>query len=89
MAHQLSVLYEVVEVSSRVNHSKRVVELCGFIAFLFNIVQEILEVVVRDRELVQQTILLEDLHAEMKKSCVAKGILVLENIEVPFVKVVH
>lgn len=33
MAHQLSVLDEVVEVSSRVNHSQGVVELGSFIAF--------------------------------------------------------
>jgi hypothetical protein len=53
MAHQLSILDEVMEVPSGVNDSQRVMELCRLIAFLFYIVEKVLEVVVRDRELVQ------------------------------------
>lgn len=77
------------EVPSGVNDSQRVMELCRLIAFLFYIVEKVLEVVVRDRELVQQAVLLEDLHTEMEEGLISEHLLVFEDIKVPLVKVVH
>ena len=48
MGHQLTVLYEIVKVTSGVNHTKRVVELGGFVALVFDVEKETFEVVVRN-----------------------------------------
>ena len=46
MAHQLTILYEVMEIPSCVDDSQRIMELSRLIAFLFDVVKKVLEVVV-------------------------------------------
>lgn len=41
------------EVSGGINDSQRVVELSRLIAFLFDVIEKILEIVIGDRELVE------------------------------------
>jgi hypothetical protein len=48
MGHQLSILHEVVEVSSGVDHTQRVVELSRLIALIFYREKKVLKVVVRN-----------------------------------------
>ena len=89
MSHELSVLDEVVEVSSCVDYSYDIMELGCLVALCFDRVQQVLEVCVGDRELVKQSVQLEQLDTEVQKCGISQGLLVLENVEVPLVEVVH
>lgn len=52
-------------------------------------VQQVFEISVRDGKLLQKPVLLEEFDSEMKQGHIAKYLVVLENVEVPFVEVVH
>lgn len=49
--HDLSMLDEVVKVASGFNNSKHVVILAGFVRLMANLAQQVLEVLLGDREL--------------------------------------
>ena len=89
IVHKLTVFYEIVEVSGGVDHPQRVVELGGLVALIFDVQKKVLEIVIRNGEFIEKAVLLEDFHTEMEKSNVAKNFLIFENVEVPFIKVVH
>ena len=77
------------EIPRSVNNPQRIMKLCRLIAFIFDIQKQVFEIIVRNRKLVQQSVLLEYLHAKVQQGDVTEHLLVLKDIEVPFVKLIH
>mmetsp|Transcript_8182 Transcript_8182/g.9875 ORF Transcript_8182/g.9875 Transcript_8182/m.9875 type:complete len:289 (+) Transcript_8182:675-1541(+) len=87
--HQTALLREVVEVSGQFDDLGKVVIAVLLVCRIFDTVYERDQILIGDGKLVQQAIHLEETEAEMQQEVITEGGAVLENIELPLVKIVH
>lgn len=76
-------------VTGQLNNLGQVVIGVLLICVVLDAVDEGDEVLVRDRELLEQAILLEETETEVSEEVIADGAAVLKDVEVPLLKVVH
>ena len=89
MAHQVTILCEVVEVPCNVNDLGQVVIGVLLICRVLDRVEQADEVLVSDGELFEQPILLEQSEAEMNERVFPQSLAVGKHIKVPLVKLIH
>lgn len=82
-------LHEVVVVASHVDGLQHVVVRVVLIEGAADLGKQVLEVVVSDREFLEEAVDGEEFESEVQDGLLSQLVLVLEEVEVPLVEVVH
>ena len=89
MLHQVTLFHKIVEVARQIDHFSLVVVGILIVRRVLDAIDQGDEVLISDRKLLKQTILLEETEAKVDKDVFSEHIAVLKDVEVPLFELVH
>jgi len=89
VSHKLSLLHKEVEIAGQLHDLRHVVVRILLISCVLDTIDERDEVLVGNRELVEESILLEKTEAKVDKDVLSHGVGILKHVKVPLLKVLH
>ena len=87
--HKVAFLRKEVEVPRQLDYLRQVVIRVLLVSRIYNAIDERDKILIGNRELLEQSILLEQSETEVKQRVFAKRLAVLEHVELPLFKLVH